>query len=56
MKVREMGAAAFKKAAVASATGSCAAPATGRLLGLDVGDWSMIFLGLALSGLLLALV
>jgi hypothetical protein len=26
-----------------------------RLLGLDVGDWSMILLGLALSALLLAL-
>ena len=56
MKARELGAAVFKKSAVASATGPCAAPATGRLLGLDIGDWSMIFLGLALSGLLLALV
>ena len=27
-----------------------------RLFGLDTGDWSMILLGLALSGLLLALV
>ncbi len=31
--------------------------AEGRLLGLDVGDWSMFFLvGLALLGLLLVLV
>ena len=29
--------------------------ATGRLLGLNAGDWSMIVLGLLLSGLLLAL-
>lgn len=26
-----------------------------QLFGLDAGDWSMIFLGLALSGLLLVL-
>jgi hypothetical protein len=29
---------------------------SGRLLGLDAGDWSMILLGLVLSVLLLALV
>lgn len=32
------------------------ATAAGRLFGLDAGDWSMVLLGLLLSGLLLALV
>jgi hypothetical protein len=27
--------------------------ATGRLFGLDAGDWSMLLLGLALAGVLL---
>ncbi|MGH6672411.1 MAG: hypothetical protein ACRECE_11255 [Xanthobacteraceae bacterium] len=35
---------------------SAAAITGGRLFGLDAGDWSMILLGLALSGLLLVLV
>jgi hypothetical protein len=30
--------------------------AEGRLFGLDVGDWSMFLLGIALLGLLLVLV
>lgn len=29
---------------------------TGRLLGLNVGDWSMLLIGLALAGFLLAFV
>jgi hypothetical protein len=28
---------------------------TGRLLGLNVGDWSVLLIGLALAGFLLAL-
>lgn len=31
-----------------------AAPPASRFFGLDVGDWSMIFVGLALSGFFLA--
>jgi hypothetical protein len=30
-------------------------PATGRLFGLDVGDWSMLFVGLALAGVLVVI-
>ena len=45
---------AFKKSGVATGTAPFAITVA-RLFGLDAGDWSMIFLGLALSALLLAL-
>jgi hypothetical protein len=44
---------AFGQSPVESHTASVAITVA-RLFGLDAGDWSMIFLGLALSGLLLA--
>jgi hypothetical protein len=45
---------AFRESGVA--TGTVPFPITvARLFGLDAGDWLMIFLGLALSALLLAL-
>jgi hypothetical protein len=46
---------AFGKSGVATGTAPLAITVS-RLFGLDTGDWSMILLGLALSGLLLALV
>ncbi len=46
---------AFRKSGVATGTAPLAITVA-RLFGLDAGDWSMILLGLALSGLLLALV
>lgn len=49
--------AAFKKPAMAlGAAAPSSLVATGRLLGLDLGDWSMVLLGLILSGLLLAFI
>ena len=46
---------AFGKSGLATDTAPLAVTVA-RLFGLDTGDWSMIFVGLALSGLLLALV
>jgi hypothetical protein len=54
MGVRQTVPVAFEKSGVA--TGAAPVSITGaRLFGLDAGDWSMIFVGLALSGLFLAL-
>lgn len=47
---RQMAPVVFEKSGVATG----AAPPAGRFFGLDVGDWSMIFVGLALSGFFLA--
>jgi hypothetical protein len=55
MGVRQTAPVGFEKPG--GATG--AAPFTmtaARFFGLDAGDWSMIFVGLALSGLFLALI
>jgi hypothetical protein len=47
---------AFSRSGVET-TGTAPIPMTARrLCGLDVGDWSIIFFGIALVGLLLALV
>ena len=46
---------ALGKSGLATGTAPLAISAT-RLFGLDTGDWSMILLGLALAGLLLAFV
>jgi hypothetical protein len=56
MGVRKLVKAAVKRLLVATSTAPFGLTATGRLFGLDAGDWSMIFVGLALSGLLLALI
>ena len=45
-----------KKLAIGLAPALLAMVAPRRLLGLDAGDWSMILLGLILSGLLLTFV
>lgn len=45
-----------EKRAIGLAAGLLAMAAPRRLLGLDAGDWSMILVGLVLSGLLLAFV
>lgn len=46
---------AFEKSRVATGAAPFAITAA-RFFGLDAGDWSLIFVGLAISGLLLALV
>ena len=46
---------AFKKSGVATGTAPLAITVA-RLFGLDAGDWSMIFIGLGLTALLLVLV
>jgi len=56
MKLQQAVPVVFKKSGVANGSGSFAATAPARLFGLDAGDWSMIFLGLTLSALLVALV
>ncbi|HEY1745813.1 MAG TPA: hypothetical protein VGG11_03480 [Xanthobacteraceae bacterium] len=56
MGVGKLVKAAINRVRVATGTAPFALTATGRLFGLDAGDWSMIFVGLALSGLLLALI
>jgi hypothetical protein len=48
--------AAVRKRALGLAAALLAIAAPGRLLGLDIGDWSMMLVGLILSGLLLAFV
>jgi hypothetical protein len=45
---------AFRNSGVATGTAPFAITVA-RLFGLDAGDWSMIFIGLALSAVLLAL-
>ena len=54
MGVRQTVPVAFEKSGVATGTDPFAV--AGRFFGLDVGDWSMIFVGLALSGFFLALI
>jgi hypothetical protein len=54
MGVRQTVPVAFEKSGVA--TGADPFAVTGRFFGLDVGDWSMIFVGVALSGFFLALI
>jgi len=56
MKRRETVTAAFKNGAIGLRPAPLAMTAAGRLLGLNAGDWSIIVLGLLLSGLLMALV
>jgi hypothetical protein len=53
MRERKTVPVAFGQSGVATDTASVAITVA-RLFGLDAGDWSMILLGLALSGLLLA--
>jgi hypothetical protein len=55
MGVRQTVPVAFEKSGVATGADPFAVSA-GRLFGLDAGDWSMIFVGLALSGFFLALI
>jgi hypothetical protein len=47
---------AFKSAAMALTGRPFGMTTASRLLGLNVGDWSTILLGLVLSGLLLAFI
>ena len=56
MSAQERTSDVFKGPPVGFPAAPVAVAGGGRLLGLDAGDWSMIVLGLALSGLLLALV
>lgn len=56
MRRHKTGAGAFKNERVGLTAAPLAMAASGRLLGLDAGDWSMMVLGLALSGFLLVLV
>jgi hypothetical protein len=56
MKGYETVTAAFKNEATGLTPAPLAMAAARRLLGLNAGDWSMIVLGLLLSGLLIALV
>jgi hypothetical protein len=44
----------FRKSGIATGTAPLVSTLA-RLFGLDAGDWAMILLGLALSGLLLVL-
>jgi hypothetical protein len=46
----------FRNAAMRLRAAPLAMAATVRLFGLNAGDWSMLVLGLVLSGLLLALI
>ena len=55
MGVRKTVPVALEKSGVATGAAPLYITAA-RFFGLDAGDWSMIFVGLALSGLLLALV
>jgi hypothetical protein len=55
MGVRQTVPVAFEESGVATGAAPFAIPAT-RFFGLDAGDWSMIFVGLALSGFFLALI
>jgi hypothetical protein len=55
MRRQEMMPTACNNAATLSARPSGLTVA-GRLLGLDAGDWSMVLLGLLLSGLLLTVI
>jgi hypothetical protein len=55
MGVRQTVPVAFEESGVATGTAPFAITAA-RFFGLDAGDWSMIFVGLALSGLFLALI
>jgi hypothetical protein len=55
MGVRQTVPVAFEKSGVVTGAAPLAITAA-RFFGLDAGDWSMIFVGLALSGLFLALI
>jgi hypothetical protein len=55
MVLRETVSVAFEKSGVATGAAPLAITAA-RFFGLDAGDWSMIFVGLALSGFLLAFI
>jgi hypothetical protein len=55
MGVRQTVPVAFEKSGVVTGAAPFTITAT-RFFGLDVGDWSMIFVGLALSGLCLAFI
>jgi len=46
----------FRKLGVTTGTAPFTMTARRRLFGLDVGDWSMVFVSLAFIGLLLTLV
>jgi hypothetical protein len=56
MRRHKTDASAIKNATVSLTAAPLARVASARLLGLDAGDWSMIVLGLVLSGSVLALV
>jgi hypothetical protein len=55
MGVRQTVPVAFEKSGVAAGADPFAV-GPGRFFGLDAGDWSTIFVGLALSGFFLALI
>jgi hypothetical protein len=55
MGLRDAISAPFKDRRLATGAAPLAVPVA-RFFGLDAGDWSTILLGLALSGLLLALI
>jgi hypothetical protein len=56
MRVSKTVSAAFKSPAMAVGPGPFPTSVAGRLFGLDAGDWSMVLLGLVISGLMLAFV
>jgi hypothetical protein len=56
MGVRKVVKTAVNRLRVATGIAPFALAAPGRLFGLNAGDWSMILVGLALSGLVLALI
>jgi hypothetical protein len=55
MKRHETATAAWKDGAIGLRPAPLPMTAAGRLFGLNVGDWSMIVIGLLLSGLLMTL-
>jgi hypothetical protein len=56
MRVRKFIGAAVNRLRFATGTAPFALTATSRFFGLNAGDWSMILVGLVLSGLVLTLI
>jgi len=56
MTIRKTVSIAFSRSAVKIGTARFAMTGDGRFFGLDVGDWSVVFVGVALVGLLLTLI
>jgi hypothetical protein len=56
MRRQEMVPTACNNAAMTLSARPSGLTVAGRLLGLDAGDWSMVLLGLLLSGLLLTVI